>query len=108
MILVDFFLGILKHIEQAVDRDAKLLAQTYQVVGHFFVQFPVRAPSKYLFPLRERLSPTWNRLNQEEALNAQGSGSPIYQTYVFFILPQRPDFAFLPRHFIVEGEHLRI
>ena len=108
LVFVDFFLRVLKHVEQAVDRDPKLLAQTHQLVGHLFVQFPVSAPSEYPFLLRERLSPTWDRLNEEKALNTQSFGAPMHQTNVFFILPQRPDFAFLSRHFIVEGEHLCI
>src|SRR4030095_6374694 len=98
------FLRALKHVEQAVDRDPQLRAQTHHMVGHPFVQFPVSAPSNYPFPLRERLSPTWDRLNEEKTLNTQALGSPMHQTNVFFILPQRPDFAFLPRHFIVEDK----
>src|SRR4030095_16386571 len=105
---VDLFLRVLKYVEQAVDRDPKLLAQTHHMVGHLFIQFPVSALSGYPFPLRGRLSPTRDRLNEEKALNAQSFGAGINQTNVFFILPQRPDFAFLWRHFIVEGKHLRI
>src|SRR5262249_9784915 len=105
LVFVDFFSRILKHVEQAVHRDLKLLAQTHHMVGHLLVQFVVSAPSEYPFLLRERLSPTWNRLNEEKALDTQGFGAPMHQTNVFLILPQRPDFAFLWRHFIVEGKH---
>src|SRR5262245_51608112 len=108
LVSVDFFLRVLKHIEQTVHRDAKPVAQTHHMVGHFFVQFPVSAQSDYAFPLRESLSPTWDRLNEEKALNVQSFGAGMHQTNVFLILPQRPDFAFLWRHFIVEGKQLCI
>src|SRR4030095_4487285 len=108
VVFVDLFLSVLKHVEQAVDRDPKLLAQSHHMVGHLFVQFPVSALSEYPFMLRERLSQTWDRLNEEKALNAQSFGPGMDQTNVFRILPQRPDFAFLWRHFIVQGKHLCI
>src|SRR5262249_45135917 len=98
LVFVDLFLRVFKYVEQAVDRDPKLFAQTNHMVGHLFVQFPVSvAPSDYPFLRRERLPPTWDRLNEEQALNAQSFGAGMDQTNVFFILPQRPDFAFLGR-----------
>src|SRR5262245_24234530 len=108
VVSVNLFLRVLKHVEQAVDRDLKLLAQTHHMVGHLLVQFAVSAPSEYPFILCESLSPTWDRLNEKKALDVQSFSAGMHQTNVFFILPQRPDFAFLPGHFIVEGKHLCI
>ena len=42
---------------------------------------------------------------RKKAPITKGLGAPVHQTNVFLILPQRPDFAFLWRHFIVEGEY---
>src|SRR4029079_16232093 len=108
VVFVDPFVSVLKHVEQAVDRNPKLRAQTQQLIGHFFVQIAISALSEFPFPLRKRLSPTWDRLKKKEALNTQSFGSPMHQATVLFILPQRPYFAFFWRHFIVQGEHLCI
>ncbi len=57
VVFVDLFLRILKHVEQAVDRDPKLIAQTHHMVSHLFVQFLVSALSEYPFPLGEQAFP---------------------------------------------------